>query len=501
MPFDTVGGGVTGGWGGWGWGGGYGRRGGCCRGIFGCGIMLIALYIGGFVMIWVGMTRITEAGANNYGKMIKSFNTYVDSWETDVTAFMAVAPVALSWDTKSKKAGNQLSTLSSTSKGYTSNYFGSKSSGDVKPWTSKYYAGTLSWKNATQSVDAKDGTASLVVERDGRPAWGPYKIAVERMSKWTCNDMVTAYNGKTCSASGNSVGCTVGAWSNGCPPSPTSDPHRWSYRSGQCYDNSNCFCQCTRNGRKFDTHTDIGNNCGIHARRYCGSQSGYTQKCYNQPPVKAPSCSTECTSTEKGQWDAASGTCETKQIMDSACLAPSSPIAPGSTSGCEWDKDAEAFAVGSYKAIPYDSKTPSTYDISIKLMSKSDPYYLGTLLTKGCVQSGELSSCFGSTPAELATLGTLLLVVGCLIVFIPCMLYKCCKKKKTQYQPIYRNGPSQQPAYQPMPQQPAYQPMPQPQPQYANQQPFVYGQQQPLPVAQSVMVSNAPQANAPRVLY
>ena len=55
---------------------------------------------------------------------------------------------------------------------------------------------------------------------------------------------------------------------------------------------------------------------------------------------------------------------------------------PPDSAGCIWDSKSTSFVPTKYTPVAYDSITKQSFNV--QLVSGKDPWYLGTLLTKGC---------------------------------------------------------------------------------------------------------------------
>ena len=436
MPFETVDSGFTGG--GWGWGGGYYRDygNGPCRGICNCFFFLGALYVGGFVLVVFGVLNLNAAVVDEAGKNIQAFNSYVSTWSGLSSTFGAAVPVLSTW--VGSKPGDSLGDLKLQEKSYPSTYFGTK----TDEWTSNFFFTRASVNNTTLS---SDGTSTIVLETQGSKSWGPYKVALLKDSSWTCNDRTNAAKGKLCTAPTVGADCGLDFGSDGCPPSG----RHWQYSipqwekspSGQCKNNNNCYCQCGSSsrsrGRIYDKYTNYMHSCSLDAYRYCGAGSSYKQVCYVQAP-NYNTCKKTCEVSNKGLWDTVSGTCRLKQALTSMCAAVESanPLSAAvnpdkADAGCDWDPVTKSFTLGQYKVIPEDSIEKVT-QFEVQVMSKKDPYYLGTKMTNGCaLMSTSPPNCFGTPRGTLLTIGFSMVIIGGLIIVCPCITYKCFKSSKT----------------------------------------------------------------------
>ena len=163
--------------------------------------------------------------------------------------------------------------------------------------------------------------------------------------------------------------------------------------------------------------------------------------CYYQAPQKR-TCSDECNSVQKGKWNSATGDCQVKSALTSVCLVSdkqnnpqlrklsdtdvSGASPPPNSAGCIWDSKSASFVPTKYTPVTYGSISKQSFNV--QLVSGKDPWYLGTLLTKGCNLKTTPSMCFGLSPASLGSRGLILLIVGLLILCCPCITWRSLKK-------------------------------------------------------------------------
>ena len=531
MPYQTVGSASTGGFFGWGGGGGwgYGYRGGndlCALPRCICGILVLAL-LGGFGCTIAGVVFLSSAYENHREANIKEFNGYVEAWAGTaalMSAFTSSTPYSLKI---LGSVANATILQESETKYNTNKVFGDDSKDLTSEWTSVQYTSP----STSYSIDTPSTFTLEIQSKNTNTISGPFSFEQTIQKTWTCDNKAQASNGKTCSDGNN---CGLDYDGDGCPPSSSSwnyqGKNQWYYdiSSRHCLNYGDCYCQCTsgrNNGAKYRTHGYNGYDIDCldqgALRRYCGYPSSAKKKCFYQDPVKN-TCSNECSSNQKGKWDSKTGQCSVKQALTDICLVSDKEnnndsnlrrllgksskdtrsvgaSAPPDSVGCIWHSSNSQFMPTAYISVPYDAKG-SSESFKVKLMSGKDPWYLGTLLTKGCNRKTSPYMCFGESQLTLFGRGVMFLTIGLIILCCPCITWYCCfreKKSTPRYNGNYSNAPQPQPntMYRPIVQppqtvpqqggygQPSY-PVAQSQPQYMQpqQQPVGYAQQQ-QPVA------------------
>ena len=189
--------------------------------------------------------------------------------------------------------------------------------------------------------------------------------------------------------------------------------------------------------------------------------------CYYQAPQKR-TCSDECNSVQKGKWNSATGDCQVKSALTSVCLVSdkqnnpqlrklsdtdvSGASPPPNSAGCIWDSKSASFVPTKYTPVTYGSISKQSFNV--QLVSGKDPWYLGTLLTKGCNLKTTPSMCFGESPASLGSRGLILLIVGLLILCCPCLIWYCFFRDKSSGSTKNYSSATQAASYQPLAQPP-----------------------------------------------
>ena len=427
---------------------GYGRRGGCCGNIFGCLCLFVFLGLGCTIS---GVYYMNAAFVDSRGLNIKTFNSYIDAWE-GTAALMSAFTTSVPYTVKIGSNGTTSLSMDKQETQYNSKKeFGDSSSELTAGFTSVKFVS----KTHSYSTDQPSDINLSIQSKGADTVSGPFSIPQTKSSTWTCNDKANAARGEKCAA-GNSCGLDYDQ--NGCPPSSSSwgpNAHygpQWFYQSSsnRCLNYANCYCQCTsgnRRGRRYRTSSYNGYNIDClsswNIQSNCGSFSRAEMVCYYQAPQKR-TCSDECSSVQKGKWNSATGDCQIKSALTSVCLVSdkqnnpqlrklsgtgvSSASPPPDSAGCIWDSKSTSFVPTKYTPVAYDSS--GTQSFNVQLVSGKDPWYLGTLLTKGCNLEATPSMCFGLSPASLVSRGVALLTVGLLILCCPCITWHCCLKEK-----------------------------------------------------------------------
>lgn len=240
-----------------------------------------------------------------------------------------------------------------------------------------------------------------------------------------------------------------------------------------------------RNGRKYRTSGYNGYNidCLDNIQGFCGYPSTAKKRCYYQNPVRN-SCDHECSNNQKGNWDKNTGQCSVKKALAKICLVSDKQsntntflrklygesmgkkasaidaAPPPDSAGCIWDSSNQKFMPTTYISVPYNSATIDSGKFQVELMSGKDPWYLATLLTKGCNLKASASMCFGESQLNLTIRGFTFLIIGLLIVCCPCITWYCFFRGKNntfQNQTNYYNSSQQAQSntmYQPIAQPP-----------------------------------------------
>jgi len=451
---------------------GYGRRNGCCGNIFGCLCLFVFIGLGCTI---TGLYYMNAAFVDSRGTNIKTFNSYVDAWE-GTAALMSAFTTSVPYSVKFESNASTSLSMDKQETHYDSKKeFGDSGSDLTAGFTSvKFVSGAQSY-----SADQASEINLSILSKGTDTISGPFSIPQTKLSTWTCNDKADAARGGKCAA-GNSCGLDYDQY--GCPPSSSTwGPNarygpQWYYQSSsnRCLNYGNCYCQCTsgnRRGHRYRTRSYNGYNidcldAGVITSN-CGSFSRAEMNCYYQAPQKR-TCSDECNSVQKGKWNSATGDCQVKSALTSVCLVSdkqnnpqlrklsdtdvSGASPPPNSAGCIWDSKSASFVPTKYTPVTYGSISKQSFNV--QLVSGKDPWYLGTLLTKGCNLKTTPSMCFGESPASLGSRGLILLIVGLLILCCPCITWYCFFKEKSGGSTKNYTSATQAASYQPMAQPP-----------------------------------------------
>ena len=266
---------------------------------------------------------------------------------------------------------------------------------------------------------------------------------------------------------------------------------RFTYDSGKCWDYTDCFCTGCGYQFKTDTsnaqaqaftgygyyykgawtafpqplHELSGNQRAVQCKAamdaagmtcpadeinlVCFNAGGFPkksckQKCDEQSPTaKYTPAGTVTPSTISnfygpfgtgGQfppWIETEGQCawqETKTLtLSKIQIAVTSDDQFNKTSGGKWDGDGK-WAMDTVVQGNVPLQLGATVAVEVEVTSKDGPVYQGAVITNGCSLGEHPSRCFGNTQKENLMLGIIFIVLGNVLIVLPCLaMFKCAK--------------------------------------------------------------------------